>query len=201
MKCKICNKETDIVFIVKRTKVYLCSSCSTEIFIQQARCYANKKSIFDLSKKHIKSPILYKEEACCVLNYLFITLLKKNKEYSLDNIPKKYLEDISTRVSEGHTVEQLKAVCYVKYKEWINDEEKRKYIRPTTLFSSSNFKKYIAELPEDFNPENNKTQRELIRKLNVFAIRGEKNEETSRLLKELISTGYNNQEFIKTFLN
>ncbi len=55
---------------------------------------------------------------------------------------------VKARLNEGHTVQDLKDVIALKNAEWKDNEEFRKYIRPSTLFKPSNFEKYMIEVLE-----------------------------------------------------
>ena len=50
---------------------------------------------------------------------------------------------ISGRLSEGHTVQDLKDVIDSKADEWGNDPKMSRYLTPSTLFRPSNFEKYL----------------------------------------------------------
>lgn len=41
-KCKICGKETDVIFNINFKVVHICDDCARSIFIQQAKWYATK---------------------------------------------------------------------------------------------------------------------------------------------------------------
>lgn len=55
---------------------------------------------------------------------------------------------ISGRLREGHTPEDFKLVIDVKYKQWMNDPHFKNYLRPSTLFSPTNFENYLNENTE-----------------------------------------------------
>lgn len=54
---------------------------------------------------------------------------------------------INGRLSEGHSLEDFKAVIDVKSKQWLNDQQMSSYLRPSTLFSPMNFENYLNEAP------------------------------------------------------
>ena len=58
---------------------------------------------------------------------------------------KSHSENISARLSEGHSVEDLKLVIDLKYKEWVNDSKMAQYIRPSTLFQVGKFNGYLQQ--------------------------------------------------------
>lgn len=200
MKCKICNSPTDIEFNIGDIAVSICESCAASIFIQQAHCYHYSRSIYNIPKKTRKKPKRHPEKVAEVLNYLYGHLLKKDKVYVAEDLPVAYLESISERLNEGYTIEQLKAVAYSKWKEWKSDPKMSKHIVASTLFRPKNFKQYVAEIPENINPQNTKEQRQLIKELNRFGVRGERNKTTDALARKLIAIGYKKKEFTDMFL-
>lgn len=58
---------------------------------------------------------------------------------------KSHSENISARLSEGHSIEDLKMVIDSKYKEWVNDSKMAQYIRPSTLFQVGKFNGYLQQ--------------------------------------------------------
>lgn len=137
-----------------------------------------------------------------VLNYLYGTLLKQRNDFTPENVPKAFLEFISARVNEGHTVDEMKAVAYIKHKEWKGTKDE-KYIRADTLYRPTNFQRYLAEVQAKkpkWNVVSTKEQKAIIKQLNSYGVRGERNEETDRLAKELMATGYNKKEFLNLYL-
>ena len=58
---------------------------------------------------------------------------------------KSHSENISARLSEGHSVDDLKIVIDLKYKEWANDSKMAQYIRPSTLFQVGKFNGYLQQ--------------------------------------------------------
>lgn len=57
---------------------------------------------------------------------------------------KSHSENISGRLSDGYTVEDLKMVIDFKNYEWSNDPKMAQYIRPATLFQTGKFGGYLA---------------------------------------------------------
>ena len=47
--------------------------------------------------------------------------------------------------NKGYNATQIKAVIDLKVKEWKNNETMKRYLRPSTLFELSNFKRYLKE--------------------------------------------------------
>lgn len=53
---------------------------------------------------------------------------------------------VGSRLKEGATVEQAKAVIDAKCLEWLGDKKMACYLRPATLFAASNFENYLGAL-------------------------------------------------------
>jgi predicted phage replisome organizer/uncharacterized phage protein (TIGR02220 family) len=75
-----------------------------------------------------------------VLNYLN---QKTNKNFSSKN--KNNLKNITARLKEGFTVEQMKSVVDKKTAEWLNDKKMNEFLNPETLFRPSKFEKYLNQ--------------------------------------------------------
>ena len=60
--------------------------------------------------------------------------------------PQANLDLILARLSDGATVEDLRAVVAKKCREWKGDEKMSQYLRPKTLFNRTNFAQYQGEL-------------------------------------------------------
>ncbi len=56
---------------------------------------------------------------------------------------KSHIENISARLNDGHSVNDLKLVIDSKSKEWLNDPKMVQYLRPSTLFQASKFQGYL----------------------------------------------------------
>jgi len=56
---------------------------------------------------------------------------------------KSHIENISARLNEGHSVDDLKLVIDSKSREWLNDPKMVQYLRPSTLFQTSKFQGYL----------------------------------------------------------
>jgi len=202
MKCKICKRETDVVHLINRVEVHVCDHCSKIIFYNVAKSVAFNKTIFDIGAKKERKPVeQHPEIAADVLTYLYTELLKQRDAFTPDKIPQGYLELISARVNYGHTVEELKAVAYLKYKEWVNGENE-KYIRADTLYRPTNFKRYLAEVEvkkPNWKVVSTADQKKIIKELNSYGIGGA-TDETDKLAKKLMATGYTRKEFLNNYL-
>lgn len=64
---------------------------------------------------------------------------------------------ITARLNEGCTVDDFKKVIDTKVCEWGNDKIMKKYLRPSTLFSPTNFENYLNEANEGDVHESNRT--------------------------------------------
>ena len=73
-----------------------------------------------------------------IINYLNI---KSNKNFTTNN---EFVTNwIIELLDSGYTKDDFKKVIDNKADEWGNDPEKRKYLRPGTLFNPKNFNKYL----------------------------------------------------------
>jgi uncharacterized phage protein (TIGR02220 family) len=68
---------------------------------------------------------------------------KTGKNFSSKSDANKKL--ISGRFSEGRTLEDFKSVIDLKCKQWLDNPDMNKYLRPATLFSQKNFENYVNE--------------------------------------------------------
>jgi len=57
---------------------------------------------------------------------------------------KSHAENISARLNDGHSVDDLKLVINSKADEWLNDKTMAQYLRPSTLFQASKFQGYLT---------------------------------------------------------
>ncbi len=73
-----------------------------------------------------------------IINYLNI---KSNKKFTTNN---KFVNDWIIELFESkYTIDDFKKVIDNMVNEWGNNPEKRKYLRPGTLFNPKNFNKYL----------------------------------------------------------
>lgn len=85
----------------------------------------------------------YRREATEVLNFLNV---KTGSHYqAVDS----NLKLIAARIKEGASVEDCRAVVAMKVREWGSDEKMAEYLRPKTLFNSTNFAQYRGKLADD----------------------------------------------------
>ncbi len=78
------------------------------------------------------------KDALEVLDYLN---LKTNKKFSIKN--KNNTKNISQRLKDGFTVEELKSVIDKKTLEWLNDDKMNQFLNPETLFRPKKFEIYL----------------------------------------------------------
>lgn len=68
---------------------------------------------------------------------------KTNKKFTTES---EFVKDlIVDRLEENHTIDDFKSVINNKTKEWSNNKEFNKNLRPGTLFSKNNFERYLNE--------------------------------------------------------
>ena len=73
-----------------------------------------------------------------VIEYLNLVINAKYKTST-----KSHIENISARLNDGHSINDLKLVIDSKSKEWLNDPKMVQYLRPSTLFQASKFQGYL----------------------------------------------------------
>lgn len=59
---------------------------------------------------------------------------------------KQNLDFVAGRLSDGATVSECRQVIAMKCREWLNDADNKKYLRPATLFNATKFSQYVGEL-------------------------------------------------------
>lgn len=80
------------------------------------------------------------DDTFAIIEYLNIKASKNFK--STTPATKKF---INGRLAEGYTVEDFKRVIDVKVTQWLNNPDMNSYLRPSTLFSPTNFENYLNE--------------------------------------------------------
>ncbi|MER1986607.1 MAG: conserved phage C-terminal domain-containing protein [Solibacillus sp.] len=79
---------------------------------------------------------------CQIVNYLNE---KAGKNFNAKSAATKRL--INGRLAEGYVLEDFQRVIDEKVKQWLNNAEMNKYLRPATLFNPTNFENYLNEAP------------------------------------------------------
>lgn len=88
-----------------------------------------------------------------VINYLN---QKANKHFKAKASSARKL--ISGRLRDGYTLDDFKRVVDLKVSQWLNNTEMNAYLRPSTLFTPTNFENYLNERPRaDKKGTNEKT--------------------------------------------
>lgn len=108
-----------------------------------------QNKIFSL-RKHENSLIkdrdtILRSQAIEVLNFLNEKTGKRFRPVDTN------LKRIISRLKTGATVMECRQIIAMKYREWNNDPDMLKYVRPVTLFCPEKFESYIGELilPKD----------------------------------------------------
>lgn len=83
---------------------------------------------------------------------------KTGKKFSHKSLANQKL--IKARFNEDYTLEDFIRVIDIKTNEWINDEKMKKYLKPDTLFRTSNFDKYLNQ--EDITDKGEEVFEELL---------------------------------------
>lgn len=91
------------------------------------------------SNKDIKDLMSCKPDCVDIINHMNSVIGTKYKTST-----KSHIQNISARLDEGHSVEDLKAVIDSKFKDWGNDPHMAQYLRPATLFQTSKFQGYLT---------------------------------------------------------
>ncbi len=76
----------------------------------------------------------------------FLNQLAKRKYASNADSTHKLIRQL---IRKQHTLEEIKLVIESKCREWNQDPEKKKYLRPSTLFNGTNFEKYLENALEE----------------------------------------------------
>lgn len=72
---------------------------------------------------------------------------KTNKHF--ESSTKNTVSSINARLAEGRTFDDFKKVIDKKTEQWLNNEKMNKFLRPSTLFSPTNFENYLNEGGDD----------------------------------------------------
>lgn len=90
------------------------------------------------SKKEIVG--IHHDEIVTIIEYLN---LKTDKKFKTNASATRRL--LNARMNEGYSVDDIKRVIDLKTTQWLPDRKFRNYLRPSTLFNSSNFENYMNE--------------------------------------------------------
>jgi len=99
----------------------------------------NQEPLTNNHKPVIKDPMSCKPDVVEIINYMNSVIGTKYKTST-----KSHIQNISARLSEGHSVDDLKKVIDFKYSQWGNSQEMAGYLRPSTLFKTSKFQGYLT---------------------------------------------------------
>ena len=88
------------------------------------------------------------EEIKFTVHEVILHLNKRLKtDYRTDSI--KTLRLVRGRYNEGYRLEDFIKVIDTKAREWKNDEQMAKFLRPSTLFSRGHFEEYLQQAKMD----------------------------------------------------
>ncbi len=135
--------------------------------------YKNKTNINNTYKNKTKdsadeSAQIFHSSILDLLDYLN---LRTNKNFSAKN--KNNLENISARLKDGFTVEQLKSVIDKKTQEWLNDEDMNQYLNPQTLFRPKKFEIYLNTKSKILKSEDDDSKYKNIKTTHIDNVTGE----------------------------
>lgn len=94
----------------------------------------------NLSEKNTKSNTDHSNEITNIIHYLNEKAKKNFNDHSKTNI-----RLIKAILKEGYTVEDCYLVIDEQVRNWKNDPQMNKYLRPITLFRSGNFESYLND--------------------------------------------------------
>ena len=77
-----------------------------------------------------------------------LSFLNEKAEKNFRPVPAN-LEFIMARLKTGVTVQDCKSIIAMKRRQWINDPERKVYLRPETLFNATKFESYLGELAKE----------------------------------------------------
>lgn len=120
---------------------------NTKEEIQEELQYTNKEKDKNIKKEkdvdiNTKEQLYnkYNKEINEIIEYLNN---ETNKKFTTES---EFVKDlIVDRLEENHTIDDFKSVINNKTKEWLNNKEFNKNLRPGTLFSKNNFERYLNE--------------------------------------------------------
>ena len=96
----------------------------------------DKRIATNKNVKNVKNENNIKE----VIDYLNLVVNTKYKHTT-----KSHSENISARLNDGYSVDDLKLVISAKANEWLNNKDMIQYLRPSTLFQASKFQGYLLK--------------------------------------------------------
>lgn len=130
---------------LKTAKYSIITIASFESYQSGDRQIASKQQAND---KQIATPKECKnvENVKEVITHLNLVINAKYKHTT-----KSHSENISARLNDGHSVDDLKLVINSKANEWLNDKTMAQYLRPSTLFQAGKFQGYLTNAKPSIN--------------------------------------------------
>lgn len=98
-------------------------------------------------KEEIKNNNIVEKNLDVVTEVIQYLNKKTNRNYRIDNQSTQRL--INARLKEGYKLEDFIEVINVKVKQWLHDPKMKTFLRPSTLFSPTNFENYLIESKEN----------------------------------------------------
>lgn len=77
--------------------------------------------------------------------FIVIDYLNNKAQKSFKASSKATQRFVNARISDGYEMDDFKRVIDVKTSQWLNDPQWNNYLRPSTLFSPTNFENYLNE--------------------------------------------------------
>ena len=109
---------------------------------------AQFKKLEELTQKFATVQSLPAPDIQYTVHEVILHLNKRLKtDYRTDSI--KTLRLVRGRYNEGYRLEDFIKVIDTKVREWKNNEEMAKFLRPSTLFSRGHFEEYLQQAKMD----------------------------------------------------
>ena len=122
----------------------MCSNC-TDGCVQFEQTYTREYTETTTENNNVPKEkplkVVWTEETRHIIDYLN---KRSGKKWSVKT--KKTVQLIHKLLDNGFTVEDFEKVIDFKCKQWLNNEEMNKYLRPETLFGGK-FERYLNEAP------------------------------------------------------
>lgn len=106
----------------------------------------NMPSIKEEFKEEINKKTIVEKNLDVVAEVINYLNQKTNRNYRINN--KSTRRFINARLKDGYKLEDLKKVIDFKVQQWLHNPKMKTFLRPSTLFSPTNFENYVVESQE-----------------------------------------------------
>jgi uncharacterized phage protein (TIGR02220 family) len=118
-------------------------SASKQDNIENKHSLEKKDLLETIQSSNKKQPPKTDDNSAIVLMIIDYLNNKAGKKFKPTQANAKFID---ARLSEGFTIEDLKAVVDLKCSEWLSDKKFNQYLRPSTLFNAEKFNQYIGQI-------------------------------------------------------